>query len=65
MNLYIVESDALGKRWVTQAKDTEDATGKVLAHDREWIAQLEAACPWDDLEVDLKISLVESGVTEL
>lgn len=65
MNLYIVESNALGKRWATQAKSTEDATGKILSHDRKLIALLEAACPGEDLDIDLKVLLIDSGTTEL
>jgi hypothetical protein len=50
---------------VVQAKNTEDATGKVLSHDREWISRLESMCPDKDLNIDLKITLVEESVTEL
>lgn len=65
MNLYIAESDALGKQWAVKATDIPDATGKVLSFAKEWLSTLESVCPGEDLNVDLKFTLVTGSVVEL
>lgn len=67
MNLYEVESSTLGMKWIAQARDVEDAAGKVLQFNREWVSVLEKACARDgnDFNMDLKVTLLEGNVVKL
>ena len=65
MNLYIAESAALDKQWVVKAVDIPDATGKVLCFVREELLELDSIRSEQDIDVDLKFTLVTESVVEL
>jgi hypothetical protein len=64
-NIYICESKNLEKRWVVQAKNVEDATGVVLSACKEHLKYIESMHPDQDIDVDLRFTLVEDSVLEL
>lgn len=64
-SVFLGESKTLNKRWIVQAQDIEDATGKVVSYCREELAALEAADPGTDVDIDLRFMLLHNDVSEI
>lgn len=64
-SMYMCESKNLGKRWVVQAKNVEEATGVVLTACKKYLQCIESMNPTEDIDVDLRFTLVEDSVLEL
>lgn len=64
-SMYRCESKSLGKSWVVQAKNVEEATGLVLTACKEYLQCIESMNPTQDIDVDLTFALVENSVLEL
>lgn len=63
--LYIGHSKTLDRSWLVQARDVEDATGKVLSFCHEDLEKLEASSPNKNIDIDLSFKIMEEKVLEL
>lgn len=63
--VYLCESIGLGKRWVVQANNVEEATGFVLTFCKEHLSRLDSIHPDRDVDVDLRFRLLDENVLEL
>ena len=63
--VFLGESVALKRRWVVQAHNLEDATGRVVSFCKALLSELETKHPDQDVNIDLKFIELEDNVVEL